>query len=325
MKILSSFTLLILLSGCAQNAFRARVPETQEEKIARYQSRNIKHNPPLSMSFSDQSWTILQQNVSPQKKGQRGPASVEATNAISKKKKKSTVFEEVTPRRLYFLSLFHQLRLLQEHSQAGQSELLSRSCPAFHSTLVDYKKWFSPKQKKWNPTFAHWPTYNFKDGQMDLASALFPELVLPTSELNKGPTIWSELHQKIKPEMSANEKEMIFKNVLEAALSQWQIRIDNEVKELCEFGHSDNYYAFENLVTTIKERPETDQKKSLSALFKITILQNQAIMASLSDQHKRHAKRSVANVSIIRTEEELTRDILSRLHAEWAENYFILP
>ncbi|MEE2744498.1 MAG: hypothetical protein VYD54_11345, partial [Bdellovibrionota bacterium] len=91
-----------------------------------------------------------------------------------------------------------------------------------------------------------------------------------------------------------------------------------EVRQLCNKGKSTNYYNFQNLMTFIKRSKNfSPSKKNLKVLLKTTLFSNMALISSL---RKKHRSRGLASVK--RREKELKGQVLYRMKATWAEEYF---
>jgi hypothetical protein len=55
-----------------------------------------------------------------------------------------------------------------------------------------------------------------------------------------------------------------------------------EIKELCENGSGENYYAFENLITHMRANKEYHRsKEAMESLLKITLFSNLALISAL--------------------------------------------
>src|SRR5690606_16340983 len=133
------------------------------------------------------------------------------------------------------ITLYNQYNELQAYSSASPREITQ--CPSFHSALVDHSMPFK--------AHVNWtPNYREKDLSDDNSAKFYPELFLSMDAKSGQPRVLDLARKNY-----ASSKELVQKAI--------DLHVDKthaELAELCEYGTSDNYYAFENLSTEMKRR-----------------------------------------------------------------------
>lgn len=220
--------------------------------------------------------------------------------------------EQFPHKQVYFLTLFEQYSSLKNKIP---SSLSLNSCPSFHSSFINYdKKWqkLGDTSSDWNKKLLTIPSgINFEKSN-DLA--LFPELSLPVTEKSPYPAVFDVL-PKLK---GADQKQELLKKAYSIHLK----KLHNELASLCEFGHSDGYYVFENFLKHIEKNPKyMGSTESIQAVFKISVFSNMALglsvrSALVGDSKNERALASALKFSVL--EQELVR----RLKAKWSDGYF---
>ena len=145
------------------------------------------------------------------------------------------------------------------------------------------------------------PTYKWVTSAKDL-TGIYPELNLPVSKTDIYPKAWDMIVKKENIDKTA---------VVQNALNIHIEKTYSELKELCEFGVSDNYYNFENLLTYTKKKTLGPSTKSLNSLVKTTIFSNWILLDSI-DKSKDFEKKKVLNT--------YTSEVVNRLKVDWARN-----
>src|SRR5690606_2468159 len=191
-------------------------PESFEAKMARYQ---------VSKAHSQ-----VVPNIDPinfRVTGSRMPASVNADY----QKGEDVTFSN---KKLYFITLYRQYNQLASFASTSTPEVTQ--CPSFHSAMVDFSAPQAPSTS--------W-TAKYDSSKLDdqTYATYFPELYLPASDSNAEPRV-SDLLKK-------NPKQT---EIVQAAIDRHIKKTYAELAELCEYGSSDNYYAFENLHTEMKRK-----------------------------------------------------------------------
>mgnify|MGYP003671448446 CR=1 FL=1 len=255
-------------------------PETFESKMARYQ---VKHEGTAGVPEIEP--------VSFKATRTRGPASVSVES-----QDEDTQFSN---RKLYFITLYKQYHELASFSNTQAREL--KQCPSFHSALVDHSVAFTPRNE-WHVS------YNQEKIQDDNYAKFYPELYLSMDDNSKTPRVLDIARKNV------NESQTL----VQTAIDKHVDKTHSELAELCEYGTSDNYYAFENLNTEMKKRNvATASTSGMKILLKTTIFSNKALIESLKRSSK--PSRSPAS-SVKQTDFELM--VMNRLGVPWAEKYY---
>ncbi len=254
-------------------------PETFESKMARYQ---VKHEGTAGVPEIEP--------VSFRPSHSRAPASV-----IESEKKDV----EFSNRKLYFITLYKQYHELTSFSNSEAREL--KQCPSFHSALVDHSVSFTPKNE-WHVN------YNKEKIQDDNYAKFYPELFLSMDDNSTTPRVLDIARKDVKQSQ----------NLVQTAIDKHIDKTHSELAELCEYGTSDNYYAFENLNTEIKKRNVASANTSgMKILLKTTIFSNKALIQSL----KRSSKPNRSPASSIK-QTDFENMVMQRLGVPWAKQYY---
>jgi hypothetical protein len=263
-----------------------RPPESIQSKMDRYEPKKKKTNiVPVAL--------IKQYNFS-----NRSPASVK----FSRKKKIG-----YSNKRLYFLTLYSQY-LAMKRLTTSTNTPEQFSCPHFHTSLLTNKN-ILKKSKSLKPIeLRSYDQQKFND-QSYLTSHL--ELILPMNNFEVAPKAVDIL----KTADVAKHKEII-----KSALNTHVVKTFNEVKELCDYGSSDNYYSYETLISQNNEkRILSPSKNSLSILLKNPVFFNMALLKNLE---KKTNSRSIASTQQTEKSDHLEREIIHRLNVGWSYGYY---
>lgn len=287
-SFISLITVASITSSCS-SGFR---PESIDDKMNRYQAKDIGQNiVPDSFVNHD----LLIENIS------RGPASVS-----SQKKKNNLPYNN---KKLYFLTLLDQYNYLKTFSKSEKNPTLE-ICPKFHSLLIRHGEEHSVNNyNKKNWTVTSYDQTKFSDEKY---LATHPELTLPVSKGNTRPAVVDLLKQ------AATEQEG--QKIVYGAFDLHLSKTYSEIKELCEYGNSNNYYTFENLNTLVKKNAFTKNSKNLNTLLRTTLFSNMALKSSLNKNSTKTPSRGIAseNPSFIKLESE----VVERLGVHWSNDYF---
>ncbi len=253
-------------------------PETFEAKMARYQIHHS--NSTVVPHIEPINFKVA---------SSRSPASIIQSDE-----------EEVSfsNKKLYFIALYRQYTQLSGYSSASPREI--NQCPSFHSALLDHATVMPAKPKaSW-----HYETNKLND---DSYARYYPELYLPVS--NDATPRVLDLARKNTTETA---------QLVQKAIDRHVDKTYAELAELCEYGSSDNYYAFENLHTEMKRRPvvaaDTDGMK---VLLKTTLFSNKALIESLKRTSTK-ASRAPASIALI----DFDSEVMKRLGVSWAHSYY---
>jgi len=289
---------LSFLTSCAG-------PESYQEKMARYSPKIIgKNQVPEIKTAAFKFKPIVVQS--------RTPASAPENPSSSEKEKESNP----TNKKLYFLALFSEYEALKNYSQDFVGPAVN-ICPNFHTSLLRHNEKSTgsinspmPKIKKF--------TYDPKRYSDDFYVASNPELLLPLSKDEVTPKVIDIIRSSGDYLNSFAVNELVHK-----ALDIHLAKTYSEIRELCEYGVSDNYYIYENLITHIKNNKFEADNKNMNTLLKTTIFSNIALMTSLNGHNKAVTSgRSIA--SVVNESKKMTyaSEVMARLNVNWANQYF---
>ena len=195
--------------------------------------------------------TVNTRQFQEKKHASRGPASLPPATL---NKEFGSNFSN---KRLYFLSLLDQYLNFQHFLVEKKSPTIN-SCPGLHNAFLEYKK---------NRPTRSRPVWNNLQAQGVLLS-------LPTTHNPRGKTLRDLAIKQNSGKM------------LQKALGIHVEKIHSELVELCQYGSSDNYYAYENLMNHIKRNPQkfAPSPHNLQTLLKTTIFANKIILSNLEEQ-----------------------------------------
>lgn len=291
-KILPTLLPLALLVSCSNL-------ESFDAKMSRYKSHDLDSNKvpefyPIEFS-----------------KAQRGIASVEDSQTTSEKAPDAQK-SATTNKKLYFQSLYEQYAELSSFLPEKQNPKID-SCPQFHGNFLEYKTAASFSKTSTNYVFAYEKS-SFADA---LYLAKHPELMLPVAEDQDRPRAIDLLSKK--PEVSKSEQSEIVKNALGLHLKRTYM----ELRELCEYGVSQNYYIFENLMTHSKSAGITSNTDGVKILLKTTLFSNLALKTSLTQFKEKSAPSGRTPASTVtELQDNKEKEVMKRLNVTWMKDYY---
>jgi hypothetical protein len=309
LKVLSILYISVQFLASCSSTYRA--PESFDEKVSRYKPQtHSKNQTPELPTFSPQSI-----------KSGRAPASVESVTRAQKIGPVQEFVQSHSPKRLYFLTLYTQYQKLSELKQIKSKA--PEVCPHYHSTLVEHHEYFSQKLTSSgleNKIYSKALIKSLKSSPEKLA--YFPELALPI----KADSLRPRVIDLISHESDAYTPK-VAKKMIDEAMSTHLKKTHSELAELCEFGSSDNYYIYENLIGRIERvGPYEAGPIGAQTMLKTGIVFNQALIKSLKPEHsgaKVTPKASRAPASVTKGSQEMYHhEALSRLKAGWMDTYF---
>lgn len=225
--VISTLTLTTLVS-CAG-------PESFEQKMDRYAPKNLGVNQVPEIKSSGFAFSASKSRM---------PASAESATSVEK-----SLSEEATlsNKKLYFLTLFGQYENMKKFAQDFEAPSVN-ICPHFHSSLLEHKGrrpavFTGSVSYKNNKKFVY-DTKRLNDPEY---VAKRPELSLPVVKDEVTPKVVDILRSE---GVGINDSKM--NELVHKALDIHLTKTYSEIRELCEFGVSDNYYVYENLITHIK-------------------------------------------------------------------------
>ena len=295
--VLATLTLSILAS-CAG-------PESYQAKMDRYTPKHFGANQVPEITMEGFSFSTNKPGRTP---ASATRPSVEAIGtdevAISNKK-------------LYFLTLFGQYEIMQKYSAEFDAPAVN-ICPQFHNSLLEHngrKAGFAA-----NITTKNNKKFIYDVSKLGDASyvAMHPELSLPISK--------SEVNPKVV-DIMRNEGEKITESrmneLVHSAIDLHLSKTYNEIRELCEFGVSDNYYIYENMITHIKNTNFPPAPSNMNTLLKTTVFSNIALVTAL-EKVQATPMRSIASVDVKKKDTSVpySNEVMARLNVEWAREYY---
>jgi hypothetical protein len=219
---------------------------------------------------------------------------------------------------LYFLSLFTEYETLKKYSQDFVGPAVT-ICPNFHTSMLRHNEnYTSPKNSPLNGMPKSFKfTYDANQFSNTSYVAKRPELLLPLSKEEVTPKVIDVIKSSGSTMNSFAVNELVHK-----ALDIHLAKTYSEIRELCEYGSSDNYYIYENLTTHIKNNEFLANHKNMNILLKTTIFSNIALMTSLEGHPSVAPKgRSIASVSENK-KDTYSNEVMTRLNVNWANQYF---
>lgn len=292
MQTLGIILSLILLASCAS---RFHDPESISSKMARYQSKNLNENLVPRIY-------VKQTEISKYSTTTRTPASTEESKLPQSNKK------------FYFLALLGQYYEMASYLPKNIKKQEINFCPHFHSLLVDYEKSPTNNNKTTRLLSLNVSFENIKD----LDTFKYPELNLPISETELTPTIVDVLKN--------NEEYKKYKSAKELITHAMRIHTNKtfkELKTLCEYGNSPNYYHYENLLGHIQRKGESfnAHSDSIQILLKSTLFSNLTLINSFESSGETTSGRVPASASNTVHQNQYSLELLQRFNAPWAVNY----
>ena len=299
--ILLTITFSTVLSSCAG-------PESYYQKMARYtpQTAVLKTSVPQ----------IDSEGFQFKLKSTRVPASTKSS--VTSIEKTSSEEATLSNKKLYFLTLLGQYEGLKKYAQDFEAPSVN-ICPHFHTSVLDHKSRkpasvYSNVEIKDGKKFSY-DSNRFSD-QDYVASR--PELSLPLSRDEVTPKVIDIFRSEGLAHNDDKMNEMVHK-----ALDIHLAKTYSEIRELCEYGVSNNYYIYENLITHIKNSDFKPATVNMNTLLKTTVFSNIALVTSL-DKIKPSSLRSIASVEpkLKDSTASYANEVMSRLSVQWAKEYF---
>lgn len=296
----------LLVSSCASQYQR---PESAVEKMSRYKARSFSQNStptlPLIEATGQADWFQTSTKAS------RAPASVSTVETSSEEQNQNV---DQSHKRLYFLTLYSQFEQLQQFSNEFKAQEL-RVCPHFHSSLVTHRESYSGTKMKMKKNRQYSDQLISEIQQNESKIHLYPELALPLTADTLKPRVFDILAQKGKSEQQKQ-------TLVEQAIAIHLTKAYSELSELCEFGSSDNYYIYENLMSSIEREGGLEKNaQGLQVLLKTSLMFNHALITSISEQKQTIRTRAPASAMSTPTE-AYTNEIIKRMKATWAQTYY---
>jgi hypothetical protein len=272
--------LSLFLVSCASNY---RPPESFGEKMGRYSSKTKHYNTVPKTYAMDINYKSMK----------RKPASIESGKKMMNYSNSS----------LYFLSLYSQFKQIQKLSEKQAGTL--KRCPRFHGEYLQVEQ----------------NQLNYVEGKIDY-SALDKNLLYDVNYLAKNPALLMPLSQSndavtVRDKLEKTDLSKV-NQIIEDALLVQQLKVLNELEELCEDGTSENFYAYQNLITHINTKKDlAPSKESMETLLKVSLFYNMTLIESL----KANTVKSSRSISSIKEKGAIDNQLLYRMKADWANSY----
>lgn len=299
---------ITLISSCAG-------PESYEQKMARYTPKVTGSN--LVPQITSEGF-----NFKNKVSNNRLPASAEdnkKSDSLNTPQMSEKNAEESTlsNKKLYFLTLLGQYETMKKFAYNFEAASVS-ICPQFHTSLLEHneKKGITNNLKA---------TTKFSYDVKKLNDTIYvnkrPELFLPLAKEETTPRVLDIIRSNRDNMNDAKMDELVHK-----ALDIHLAKTYSEIRELCEFGVSNNYYIYENLITHIKSNEFKAKESNMDTLLKTTIFSNIALVTSLEKGTEAKAMgRAIASITEATSKSSGTpyaKEVMVRLNVEWAKEYF---
>lgn len=300
-------TTSLLLSGCASSYRR---PESVDDKMRRYQAKTYSQNlTPALPKLDEQKHTAWFETKS-------GPSRAPAS-AVEAQEDQLSFGIDQSHKRLYFLTLYSQYDQLQKFSQSYQAPEM-KVCPHFHSSLITHKESF----QNYAPL-----SMKTRDYSADLLAriktdesllVLYPELALPMSTSNAMPRVI---------DVAQNSSSKV-EQLIDKAISTHLAKAHGELSELCEFGSSDNYYIYENLMSSIEREGGLEKNSAgLHIVLKTSLMYNHALISALGTKQTRLMGQGRTPASAQQTQhapvDAYSKELMRRMKVDWTQSYFM--
>ncbi len=220
----------------------------------------------------------------------------------------STEESNLTNKKLYFLSLYSQYESFKSYSNNSYAPEL-QICPSFHTGLISYQEKYSSKIVPNSKVF----TYNLAEFKNTNYVSTHPELLLPITKDALSPKV-IDIINSMNDKITAAEVNEIVKNAVDIHLAKTFI----ELRELCTYGSSSNYYIYENLVTHTQSEKLNPSTASMNILLKTTLFSNRALLTSLS-RFDNNQGRAIASEKL---KLPFNEEFAKRLSVSWSNDYF---
>ncbi len=290
---------LSVLASCSS-------PESYQSKMSRYTPKQVGINNVPDITTSGMEFVI--------KKDSRSPASSDTSASVE-----LTQNDEATlsNKKLYFLTLFGQYTNINKYSSEFKAPSVS-VCPNFHNSLLELNDrrpaGISPNSFTKNTKKFHYDSTKFNDPRY---VAAHPELSLPLQKTEINPKV-IDTFRSIGVDITLSQ----MNDLVQGALDIHIAKTYKEILELCEFGVSDNYYIYENMITHVQNTNFTPSDTNMNILLKSTLFSNQALLTSL-EGNPSTAGRSIASVEVRKVAPSpYSNEVMTRLKVEWARQYY---
>lgn len=304
LKAFYSFIFLNLVASCGT--------ESYDQKMARYTPKVLGKNLVPEIKIAEFDFKMESKEKSQKL---RGPASAPEVLSLSEDGKEVNT----SNKKLYFLNLFSEYEIIKKYSQdfAGPTVTI---CPNFHTSMLRYNDNLSSINKRNNYKDLKNIKFSYDSNKYadDIYVAKRPELLLPLSKDEITPKVIDLIRNT-----NYSMNDFAVNELVHKALDIHLAKTYSEIQELCEYGSSDNYYIYENLITHIKNNNFDGSTKNMNILLKTTIFSNIALISSLDEvQSIKTAGRAIASVPTENKKHPYSAEVMARLNVNWANKYF---
>ena len=302
MKNTLKISTLILVTSSLTSSCSS--PESYQQKMARYTPKTTEgKNLVPEFQVGKFEFKTFQKN--------RAPASATNEQTPLDEAKESNP----TNKKLYFLALYSQYDQLKQFGQDFIGPEVS-VCPSFHTSLTKYKE---KDPKTWKANTPKKMEYDVARISEESYVTKRPELLLPLSKDEATPRVIDIVRNSTSIKTGQSINELVHK-----AIDIHLAKTYTEIKELCEYGSSDNYYIYENLITHIKNSKFDADSTNMNVLLKTTLFSNMALMTSLETHAtKPSIGRSIAStVKSLESKLPYSQELFTRLNVSWANQYY---
>lgn len=290
---------LTVLASCSS-------PESYQTKMSRYTPKQHGTNQVPEITSAGFEFTA--------NKAGRFPASVDKATGVEETQSNETTLSN---KKLYFLTLFGQYESMNKYASEFNAPAVN-VCPHFHNSLLEHNDrrpagFASKAPLKVTKKFTY-DSSKFNDAQY---LSQHPELSLPVAKNEVTPKV-IDIFRSEGVKLSVSKMNELVHNALDIHLSKTY----SEIRELCEYGVSDNYYVYENLITHIKNSSFAPAEKNMNTLLKTTVFSNIALVTAL-EKIQPQVMRSIASVGVKKdVSAPYSNELMTRLNVEWAREYY---
>lgn len=276
---------ILSLSSCSTYTIK-------EDRMNRFNPKAIKPNQVPNVKVGEFQFRTLSRSI--------------ASTPNFKQEVQEHIEQGPSNKKLYFLTLLDQYETLKKYTEEFAAPEVN-ICPHFHTSILDRKT-----EKVASREFKSKLALKYDRSKLDSADYLakHPELSLPLVNDSTAPMVVDSLRKYSSLEQNSRAQE-----VVNEALKIHLAKTYTELQQLCEFGSSDNYYIYENLISHIKSNNFKAKTENLNTLLKTTLFSNMAIEASLDKKYHKTQMPLIGKA-------DYAHEVISRLNVTWAQEYF---
>lgn len=295
--VLMTVTLTVLAS-CSS-------PESYQSKMSRYTPKQNILNQVPDLTLTEFQFAS--------KKGARFPASKDNVTSVESTKSDEAIFSN---KKLYFLTLFEQYESLNKFTSGTTAPAIS-TCPHFHNSLLAHNNRRPTGVTSRISNNTNIFSYDLSKLHDVAYVSAHPELSLPIVKTEVTPKV-IDIFRSEGTKINSSKMNELVHTAIDTHLSKTY----SEIRELCEFGVSDNYYIYENMITHIKNTQFTPSASNMNTLLKTTVFSNFALVTSLNKSQPQ-LMRSIASAELKKDlATPFSNEVITRLNVEWAREYY---